>query len=57
MTRDTVAPAFGCASGLMPGCQYPLPHWWDKELLHFDNEACLPVLGQHRPAALGRPAR
>ncbi len=38
--------------------QLPVPaaHLVDKELLHFDNEACLPVLGHCHPAALGRPA-
>jgi PAS domain S-box-containing protein len=41
---------------IMLGCQYPLLIWWGPELIHFYNDAYLPVLGKRHPGALGRPA-
>lgn len=44
------------AVSIMLGCQYPLLIWWGPELIHFYNDAYLPVLGKRHPGALGRPA-
>src|SRR5215471_4210215 len=44
------------AVSIMLGCQYPLLIWWGPELIHFYNDAYLPVLGKRHPEALGRPA-
>jgi len=44
------------AISIMLGCQYPLLIWWGPELIHFYNDAYLPVLGKRHPGALGRPA-
>lgn len=44
------------AVSIMLGCQYPLLIWWGPELIHFYNDAYLPVLGKRHPDALGRPA-
>lgn len=44
------------AVSIMLGCQYPLLIWWGADLIHFYNDAYLPVLGKRHPGALGRPA-
>src|SRR5262245_3337910 len=44
------------AVSIMLGCKYPLLIWWGRELIHFYNDAYLPVLGKRHPSALGRPA-
>lgn len=44
------------AVSIMLGCQYPLLIWWGDELIHFYNDAYLPVLGKRHPGALGQPA-
>jgi signal transduction histidine kinase len=44
------------ALAIMLTTRYPMLIWWGKELLHFYNDAYLPVLGQRHPVALGRPA-
>jgi len=41
---------------IMLTTQYPMLIWWGKELIHFYNDAYLPVLGKRHPSALGRPA-
>ncbi|ODT45923.1 MAG: hypothetical protein ABS70_02025 [Nitrospira sp. SCN 59-13] len=44
------------AVSIMLGCQYPLLIWWGNELIHFYNDAYIPVLGKRHPSALGQPA-
>ena len=44
------------AVSIMLGCQYPLLIWWGQDLIHFYNDAYVPVLGKRHPSALGRPA-
>jgi signal transduction histidine kinase/DNA-binding response OmpR family regulator len=44
------------AVSIMLGCQYPLLIWWGPDLIHFYNDAYVPVLGKRHPGALGRPA-
>lgn len=44
------------ALSIMLGCQHPLLIWWSNELIHFYNDAYVPVLGKRHPSALGKPA-
>lgn len=44
------------AVSVMLGCRYPLLIWWGPGLIHFYNDAYLPVLGQRHAGALGRRA-
>lgn len=38
------------------GSRFPMLLWWGRELLHFYNDAVLPILSEKHPAALGVPA-
>lgn len=50
-------PSLKTAVSMMLGCQYPLLIWWGADLLHFYNDAYLPVLGRRHPSALGCAAQ
>ena len=41
---------------IMLTTRYPMLIWWGPQLIHFYNDAYLPVLGQRHPEALGMPA-
>ncbi len=36
--------------------RFPMLLWWGRDLLHFYNDAVLPILSDKHPAALGAPA-
>ena len=38
------------------GSRYPMFIWWGHQFINFYNDAYIPMLGQHHPAALGQPA-
>lgn len=42
--------------GVMLGSRFPMLLWWGPELLHFYNDAVLPILSDKHPGALGAPA-
>jgi PAS domain S-box-containing protein len=41
---------------IMLTSRYPMLIWWGDELIHFYNDAYIPVLGERHPDALGQPA-
>src|SRR4051812_2577469 len=45
------------AMALMLASRYPMLIWWGPDLIHFYNDAYVPVLGQRHPSALGRSAK
>jgi PAS domain S-box-containing protein len=45
------------ALGVCLNSRFPMFVRWGPDLIHFYNDAYIPILGQKHPAALGRPAR
>ena len=42
--------------GAILGSRFPMLLWWGPDLLHFYNDAVLPILSDKHPGALGAPA-
>ncbi len=42
---------------IMLASRQPMWVWWGEELIHFYNDAYMPILGGRHPDALGKPAR
>ncbi|HEY9831013.1 MAG TPA: ATP-binding protein [Stenomitos sp.] len=50
------SPSLKTALRIILGSRYPMFIWWGHQFINFYNDAYIPMLGQHHPAALGQSA-
>jgi hypothetical protein len=53
---ETWSQSLKTAVRIILGSRYPMFVWWGHQTTKFYNDACIPVLGQRHPQALGQSA-